>query len=60
MFGKKSNVSYFRLLRYNFFVVNNGKDNFGKFDPRSEEEVFLSCSSKSKSLLSLSLIDSMC
>ena len=39
--GKRPNISYFRPFGCKCFVHNNGKNNLGKFDARSDEEVFV-------------------
>ncbi|XP_070032656.1 uncharacterized protein [Nicotiana tomentosiformis] len=46
--GRKPNISHLRAFGCKFFVHNNGKDSLGKFDPRSDEAVFLGYSSHSK------------
>ncbi|XP_061367426.1 uncharacterized protein LOC133310512 [Gastrolobium bilobum] len=45
---RKPSIVHFRTFGCKCFVHNNGKDNLGKFDPRSDEGVFLGYSSKSK------------
>ena len=47
-FGKKPNITYFRTFGCKCYVHNNGKDNLGKFDARSDEATFLGYSSHSK------------
>ena len=42
-------MSYLREFGCRCFVLNNGKDDLGKFDPRSDEGVFVGYSSSSKS-----------
>ena len=44
----KSNVSFFHAFGCKYFVHNNGKDNLGKFDSKSDEAIFLRYSSTSK------------
>lgn len=39
--GKKPNISYFHPFRCKYFIHNNGKDNLGKFDRKSDEGIFL-------------------
>ena len=39
--GKKLNISYFHSFGCKFFIHNNGKNHLGKFDPRSDEGIFL-------------------
>ncbi|PKA54068.1 Retrovirus-related Pol polyprotein from transposon TNT 1-94 [Apostasia shenzhenica] len=46
--GRKPNISYLRVFGYNCFVLNNGKDNLGKFDPKADEAIFLGYSLTSK------------
>lgn len=46
--GWKSNISYFRVFGCKCINLNNGKDNLGKFDAKSDEGVFLGYSSSSK------------
>ena len=46
--GRKPNISYFKPFGCKCFVHNNGKDNLGKFDARSDEGIFLGYSLNSK------------
>ena len=46
--GKKPNISYFRSFGCKCFVHNNGKNNLGKFDARSDEGIFVGYSMHSK------------
>ena len=46
--GRKPNISHLRAFGCKCFVHNNGKDSLGKFDPRSDEGVFLGYSSHNK------------
>ncbi|GAB2299566.1 hypothetical protein Dimus_038569 [Dionaea muscipula] len=46
--GRKPNITHFRTFGSKCFVHNNGKDNLGKFDARSDEGTFLGYSSNSK------------
>ncbi|XP_075103324.1 putative mitochondrial protein AtMg00710 [Nicotiana tabacum] len=46
---KRPNISYFHLFGSKCFIHNNGKDNLGKFDPRSDEGIFLGYSLNSRS-----------
>ena len=46
--GRKPNIAYFRSFGCKCFVHNNGKDNRGKFDAKSDEAIFLGYSSSSK------------
>ena len=41
-------LSYLRAFGCKYFVMNDGKDDLGKFDPRSDEGVFVGYSSSSK------------
>ncbi|XP_075080513.1 uncharacterized protein LOC142166012 [Nicotiana tabacum] len=47
--GKRPNISYFYPFRSKCFIHNNGKDNLGKFDLRSDEGIFLGYSLNSRS-----------
>ena len=38
---RKPNISYFHPFGCKFLVLNNGKDNLGKFDAKSDEGIFL-------------------
>lgn len=46
--GRKPNISHLRAFGFKCFVLNNNKDNLGKFDVKSNEAVFLSYSNSSK------------
>ena len=46
--GRKPNISYFHPFGCKCFVLNNGKDNLGKFDAKSDEGIFLGYSTNSK------------
>ena len=46
--GRKPNIMHLRVFGCKYFMHNNGKDALGKFDPRSDEAIFLSYSSHSK------------
>ncbi|GAB2283976.1 hypothetical protein Dimus_039636 [Dionaea muscipula] len=46
--NKKPNLAHLRIFRCKCFVLNNEKDNVGKFDTRSDEAIFLGYSSHSK------------
>ena len=39
--GRKPNISHLRVFGSKCFVLNNGKNVLGKFDPRSDEGVFV-------------------
>src|ERR1044071_5638434 len=45
--GRTPNISHLRVFGCQCFVLNNGKDNLGKFDPRSDEGIFLGYSHRS-------------
>nr|XP_009587335.1 uncharacterized protein LOC104085085 [Nicotiana tomentosiformis] len=47
--GKKPNIGYFHPFGSKCFIQNNGKDNIGKFDPRSDEGIFIGYSINSRS-----------
>ena len=46
--NRKPILSYLRVFGCRYFVLNNRKDDLGKFDPRSDEGVFVGYSSSSK------------
>jgi len=46
--GRKPNIMYLRIFGCNCYVHNKGKDALGKFDPRSDEAIFLGYFSHSK------------
>jgi len=46
--GRKPNISHLHVFWCKCFVLNNGKDNLGKFDAKSNEGIFLGYSSNSK------------
>jgi len=46
--GRKPNIMHLRIFGCKCYVHNDGKDALGKFDPRSDEVIFLSYSSHSK------------
>ncbi|GMI80361.1 hypothetical protein HRI_001705400 [Hibiscus trionum] len=46
--SKKPNISYFHHFGCKCFVLNNRKDNLGKFDAKSDEAIFLGYSLNSK------------
>jgi len=46
--GRKPNIMHLRVFGCKCFVLNNGKDVLGKFDPRSDETIFLGYFSHSK------------
>ena len=45
--GRKPNVKYFRIFESTYFILKD-RENVGKFDSRSDEEIFLGYSSTSK------------
>jgi len=46
--GRKPNIMHLRISGCKCYVHNNGKDALGKFDPRSDEAIFLGYSLHSK------------
>ena len=45
---RRPNISYFYVIGCKCFIHNNNKENLGKFDARSDEEIFLGYSITSK------------
>jgi len=45
--GRKPNIYHFRVFGCKCFILNNGKDNLGKFDSKADEGIFLGYSSHS-------------
>jgi len=43
--GRKSNIGHFKVFGCKCFVLNNGKDNLGKFDAKVDKDIFLGYSS---------------
>jgi len=39
--GRKPNISHLKDFGSKFFILNNGKDNLGKFDSKADEGIFL-------------------
>ena len=39
-FGRKPNISHFHIFGCKCYVHNNGKDNFDKFDSKSDKALF--------------------
>ena len=39
--GRKPNISYFHIFGCKCFVLNNEKENLGKFDAKADEGIFL-------------------
>lgn len=46
--GRKPNISHFHVFGCKCFVLNNGKENLGKFDSKADEGIFLGYSQSSK------------
>ena len=46
--GRKPNISHLHVFGCKCFVLNNGKDNLGKFDAKADEGIFLGYSLSSK------------
>ncbi|KAL4384369.1 hypothetical protein GQ457_15G012400 [Hibiscus cannabinus] len=46
--NKRPNIGYFHPFGCKCFVLNNGKENLGKFDAKSDEAIFLGYSLNSK------------
>ncbi|CAM8900385.1 unnamed protein product [Rhodiola kirilowii] len=46
--GRKPNIAHLKFFGCRCYVHNNGKDNLGKFDPRSDEGVFVGYSSHNR------------
>ena len=46
--GKKSNISYFKVFGYYYFILINNKDKLKKIDVKSDKIIFLGYSSSSK------------
>ena len=47
--GRKPNIAFFHIFGCKCFVLNNNKDNLGKFDEKSDEGIFLGYSLSSRS-----------
>ena len=45
--GRKPNISHFKVFGCKCFVLNNGKDNIGKFDAKADDGIFIGYSSHS-------------
>ena len=45
--GRKPSISFLHIFGCNCFILNN-RDNFGKFDPKADDGIFLGYSSISK------------
>ena len=46
--GRKPNLTHLHIFGCKCFAHNNGKDNLGKFDPKSDEGIFIGYSNRSK------------
>jgi len=46
--GRKPNVAHLKIFGCTCFVLNNGKENLGKFDSKADEAIFLGYSLTSK------------
>ncbi|CAM8918128.1 unnamed protein product [Rhodiola kirilowii] len=46
--GRKPNIAHLKVFGCRCYVHNNGKENLGKFDPRSDEGVFVGYPSHSR------------
>jgi len=46
--GRKPNISHLHVFGCKYFVLNNDKDNLGKFDAKSDEGIFLGYSLHNK------------
>ncbi|RYR63475.1 hypothetical protein Ahy_A04g021284 [Arachis hypogaea] len=46
--GRKPNISHLHVFGCKCFILNNGKDNLGKFDAKADEGIFLGYSLTSK------------
>ena len=46
--GRKPNLSYLHVFGCKCFVLNNGKENLGKFDAKADEGIFLRYSQSRK------------
>ena len=46
--GRKPNVSHLHVFGCKCFILNNGKDNLGKFDAKANEGILLGCPQSSK------------
>jgi hypothetical protein len=53
-FGRPASVKYFRIFGSKCYIKND-EDNLGKFDPRSDEGIFLGYSSNKKAYICYNL-----
>jgi len=45
--GRKPNISHLKVFGCRCFILNNGKENLGKFDEKADNGIFISYSSTS-------------
>ena len=45
--GRKPNISHLKVFGYRYFILNNGKENPGKFDEKADNGIFIGYSSTS-------------
>ena len=45
--GRKPKISHLKVFGCNYFVLNNGKENMGKFDEKYDNDIFICYSSNS-------------
>ena len=45
--GRKPNISHLKVFGWNCFILNNGKENLGKFDEKADNGIFIGYSSNS-------------
>ena len=38
---RKSNTKYFKVFYWHCFILNNDKNKLGKFDKKSDEDIFI-------------------
>ena len=46
--GRNPNLSHLHVFDFKCFILNNGKENLGKFDAKEDEGIFLGYSQSSK------------
>ena len=39
--GRKPKISHLRVFGCKCYILNNGKENFGKFDEKGDSDIFL-------------------
>jgi len=39
--GRKPNINHLRVFGCSYFVLNNGKENLGKFDEKADHGIFI-------------------